>query len=43
MQLSKKPKYLESKLSFEHFQKNKPYGLSISEISDSESHGYLNA
>ena len=52
MQSSKKLKifcfnfiaFLESKLNLQHLKKkNKPHSLSISEISDSERHGYLNA
>ena len=50
MQLSKKPNtfccffiaFLESTCNFEHFLKNEPHSLSISEIGDSERHGYLN-
>ena len=51
MQLSKKPNrfccffiaVLESTCNFEHFEKNEPYSLNISEIIDSERCGYLNA
>ena len=49
-QLSKKVKifdydfiaFLDSTLNFEDLIKNGPYNLSISEITDSERHGYLN-
>ena len=50
MQLSKKPKifccnfiaFSESKLDSEHFEKKTSF-ITISEISDSERRGYLNA
>ena len=35
--------FLESALNFEHFEKNEPHSLSISEVTDSEIHAYLNA
>ena len=51
MRLTKKPKtfcrffiaFLKSTLNFEHFEKkNEPHSSSISEVVDSERHGYLN-
>ena len=52
MQLSRKQKafsqffaaVLKSNLNFEHFQKKKdePHSWCISEIEDSEKHGYIN-
>ena len=51
MQLSKKPNtfccffvaFLESTCNFEHFEKNEPHSLSISETINSERRGDLNA
>ena len=51
MQLFEKPKifscifiaFLESTLNFEHFEKNDPPPLSISEVIDSERRAYLHA
>ena len=51
MQWSQEPKafcsnliaFLESTLNFEHFEKNKPNSLNISEIFDFERRGYSNA
>ena len=36
MQLSEKPKFLESTLNFEHFEKSEPHSSSISEVIDSK-------
>ena len=36
MQLSEKPKFLESTLNFENFKESEPHSSSISEVIDSK-------